>query len=78
VERRLVGAGPSRPVLVQLVSLSRWGSFPAWVAVRVGTGRVWGWVLGTLLGPEGSGFGWSFGDWVPPGGGPARAGSPFR
>ena len=57
MEHRLVGAGPWWPVLVQLVSWSRWG-FSAWVAVRVGTGRVWGVVLGTLLGPEGSGFGW--------------------
>ena len=69
MEHRLVGVGARAGPSTALALL---------VGGGVGTGLVGGSVPGTLLGPEGSGFGWSFGDWVPPGGGPARAGSPFR
>ena len=68
MEHRLVGVGITVPVLVQL-------RFPS--GGGVGTGLGGGSAPGTLLGPEGSGFGLTFSDWASPGGGPARAGPPF-
>jgi hypothetical protein len=54
VEHRLVGVGCVRLVLVQLLSFGEGWERVGWVRPA----------LGTLLGPEGSGFGLAFSDWA--------------
>jgi hypothetical protein len=54
VEHRLVGVGCVWLVLVQLLFFGRGWERVGWVRPA----------LGTLLGPEGSGFGLAFSDWA--------------